>query len=93
MEVLMNKTEFLKAVAEKADLTQKQAGAVYDAVFEVVKEALKGEEKIQLPGFVSVQLKHKPAREGINPATKQKVKIAARKVPEIKFGKAFKDLF
>lgn len=89
----MNKTEFLKAVAEKAELTQKQASAVYDAVFEVVEGALKEKEKISLPGFVSVELKHKPARECINPATKEKVKVAARNVPEIKFGKAFKDLF
>lgn len=89
----MNKTELLKAVAEKADLTQKQANAVYDAVFEVVKGALKEKDKISLPGFVSVELKHKPARECINPATKQKVQVAAHDVPEIKFGKAFKDLF
>lgn len=89
----MNKTEFLKAVAAKAELTGKQVQAAYDAILATVEETLKKGEKIQLVGFGSFELKSKPARECINPATKQKVKVAACKVPAFKVGKAFKELF
>lgn len=89
----MNKTEFLKAVAEKANLTGKQAQCAYEAIVATVEETLKKGEKIQLVGFGSFELKCKPARECINPMTKQKVKVAACKVPTFKMGKAFKELF
>jgi len=89
----MNKTEFLKAVAEKAELSGRQAQNAYDAILAVVEEALKKGEKIQLVGFGTFELKAKAAREGVNPATGAKVKIAASKAPALKFGKAFKELF
>ena len=89
----MNKTEFIGAVAEKAELSKKQAEAAYEAMLETVKEALKAGEKVQLVGFGSYELKEKPAREVFNPLTKQKQKLAACKVPAFKFGKAFKELF
>lgn len=89
----MNKTDFLKAIAQKADLTGKQAQAAYDAIVATVEETLKKGEKIQLVGFGTFELKEKPARECINPATKQKIKVAACKVPTFKMGKAFKELF
>lgn len=93
MEGSMNKSEFLKAVAEKANLTQKQAGAAYDAAYEVLAEVLKAGDKLQLIGLGTAEVKVKPAREGVNPATKAKIKIPACKVPSFKFGKAFKELF
>lgn len=89
----MNKTEFLKAIAEKAELTGKQAAKVYDAIVATVEEALKKGEKIQLVGFGTFELKAKPARECINPLTKKKIKVAASKCPAFKMGKAFKELF
>lgn len=89
----MNKTEFLKAIAEKADLTGKQAQAAYEAILATVEETLKKGEKIQLVGFGTFEIKEKPARECINPATKQKIKVEACKVPAFKVGKAFKELF
>ena len=89
----MNKTEFIGAIAEKAELSKKQAEAAYEAMLETVKEALKAGEKVQLVGFGSYELKEKPAREVFNPLTKQKQKLAACKVPAFKFGKAFKELF
>lgn len=89
----MNKTEFLKAVAEKAELSGRQAQKAYDAILAVVEETLKKGDKIQLVGFGSFELKNKPAREGINPSTKEKVKIPASKTPNFKVGKAFKELF
>ena len=57
----MNKTEFLKAVAEKAELSGKQAQNAYDAIMEVIAETLKKGEKIQIPGFGSFELVSKPA--------------------------------
>lgn len=89
----MNKTEFVAEVAKKADLTQKQAAAAYEAMLETVVEALKAGDKVQLVGFGSFELKQKPAREVFNPLTKQKQKLAASKVPAFKMGKAFKALF
>lgn len=89
----MNKSEFLKAIAEKANLTGKQAQSALDAMIATVEETLKKGEKIQLVGFGTFELKEKPARECINPTTKQKVKVAACKNPAFKMGKAFKALF
>ena len=89
----MNRGEFIKSVADKAGLTQKEANAAYDAMFSTVVEALKANDKVALVGFGTFELKSKPARTGINPQTKQPVKIAASKAPSFKVGKAFKDLF
>ncbi len=89
----MNKGEFIKSVAEKAGLTQKEAGAAYDAMVETIVDAFKANDKVALVGFGTFELKCKPARTGINPQTKQTVQIAASKAPSFKVGKAFKDLF
>ncbi len=89
----MNKGEFIKSIADKAGLTQKEAGAAYDAMLETIVEAFKNGDKVTLVGFGTFELKNKPARTGINPQTKQQVKIAASKAPAFKAGKAFKDLF
>ena len=89
----MNKGEFIKAIAEKAEVTDKEAAVVFDAVTAVITETLKGGDKIQLAGFGTFELKDKPEREGINPATGEKVTIKASKAPALKFGKTYKDLF
>ena len=89
----MNKSEFIKAVAEKAKFTQKDAGIAFEAMVETVVEALKQGEKIAIAGFGTYELKKREARTGINPMTKQKVKIKATNVPAFKFGNSFKELF
>lgn len=89
----MNKGEFVKAVAEKANCTQKDAGIVFDAVIDTIVATLKGGEKIQIPGFGSFELVSKAATTKMNPLTKQTVKVAACKQPKFKFGKSFKALF
>ena len=89
----MNKSEFIAEMAEKAELSKKQAEAAYEAMLETVVKALKAGEKVQLVGFGSFELKEKPAREVFNPLTKQKQKLAASKVPAFKMGKAFKAQF
>lgn len=89
----MNKGELVKAIGEKAGLSQKDAGAAFDALTVIIAETLKKNEKIQLAGFGTFELKERQERMGINPLTKEKVKIAATKAPSLKFGKAYKDLF
>ena len=89
----MNKTEFSKLVAQKAELSQKDATAAVDALVEVIAESLKAGDKVAIANFASFELKEKPARQGFNPVTKQPITIAASKAPVCKFGNGFKDHF
>ena len=88
----MNKGELIKAMAEKAGLSQKDAAAAYEAFVASVTEALKAGEKVQLVGFGTVEVKEIAAKTGINPQTKAPVAIPACKKPVMKFGKAYKDI-
>lgn len=87
----MNKTELVAAVAAKANLTKKDAEAAVAAFTSTVAETLKAGDKVQLIGFGTFEARVRPARTGINPKTKQAIKIAASKNPAFKAGKAFKD--
>lgn len=89
----MNKGELIKAIAEKAGFTQKDAATAYEAFLSSVTDALKAGDKVQLVGFGTFEVKEIPAKTGINPQTKEKVEIAACKKPVLKFGKAYKDIF
>ena len=87
----MNKTELINAVAENAGLSKKAAEAAVNAALNAITESLKAEEKVQLVGFGSFEVKHRAERTGLTPQTKQPVTIAASKVPTFKAGKALKD--
>ena len=87
----MNKTELINAVAEKAGLSKKAAEAAVNATLSAITEGLKTEEKVQLVGFGSFEVKHRAERTGLNPRTGDSVTIAASKVPAFKAGKALKD--
>ena len=87
----MNKTELIAAVAEKAELSKKDAEAAITAMVDAITGALSQEEKVQLVGFGSFEVKHRAERTGLNPRTKEPVTIAASKVPTFKAGKALKD--
>ena len=67
----MNKTELIAAMAEKSELTKKDAGAALDAFTAAVEDALKAGDKVQLVGFGTFEVKNRPARTGINPQTKK----------------------
>lgn len=84
----MNKTDFIASVAEKAGLSKEQARKAVDAFATVVAEELQKGEKIALLGFGTFSVQDKPAREGINPSTKQKIQIPARKAVKFKAGAA-----
>ena len=82
----MNKTELVSAVAKQAGLTNAQSKAAVDAVLDAIAGALKNEDKVALLGFGTFSVNERPAREGSNPATKQKVQIPAKKVVKFKAG-------
>ena len=82
----MNKGEFVKAIADKAGLTQADAKKAVDATLEVITEALKAGDKVALVGFGTFSVAEKAARTGINPSTKKAIKIAAKKVAKFKAG-------
>ena len=87
----MNKTEFISAIAEKAELSKKDAEKAVKAFTDVVEEELKKGEKIQLVGFGTFEVSERAAREGRNPQTGETMKIEACKAPKFKAGKALKD--
>ena len=88
----MNKTELTKVVAEKTDLTQKDASKAVDAVFSAIADVLKKGEKVQLIGFGNFEVRERAARKGRNPATGKEIEIAASKVPAFAPGKTLKEI-
>lgn len=80
----MNKTDLINSVAEAAALSKTDAKKAVDAAFAAIAGALKNDEKVQLVGFGTFSTSVRAAREGINPLTKQKITIAAKKVAKFK---------
>ena len=82
----MNKTELIDAIAAGAGLSKADSKKALDATVEAIKNALVNGDKVQLIGFGTFAVAERPAREGINPATKQRIPIAAKKVAKFKAG-------
>lgn len=80
----MNKSDLINEVAAKAGLSKVDSKKAVDAVFESIEQALANEDKVQLIGFGTFAVVDKPGREGINPRTKEKIQIPARKVVKFK---------
>lgn len=89
----MNKATLITKIAEKTDLTKKQAEAALNAFTETVLESLKEGEKVQLMGFGTFEVKERAARVGRKPSTGETIEIPAKKTPVFKAGKGFKDEF
>ena len=87
----MNKAEFIKAMAEKNQMTQKDAGKALEATIDTIKEALSKGDKIQIIGFGSFEVRDRKSRKVISPATKQEIIVPATKVPVFKPGKSLKE--
>ncbi len=87
----MNKTELIAAVAEKTDLSKKDADAAVSAVLGAKTDALKAGDKIQLVGFGTFEVRNRAAKQGRNPRTGETMTVPASKVPAFKAGKALKD--
>ncbi len=82
----MNKTELINAVAEKANLSKVQAKEALEATLNTITEALLRDDKVAVIGFGTFSVAEKSARTGINPRTKEKIEIPARKVVKFKPG-------
>ena len=82
----MNKTELVNAIAANAGLKKDDAKKALDATLKAVADALKAGDKVALLGFGTFAVTERPARAGINPATKEKIEIAAKKVIKFKAG-------
>lgn len=87
----MNKTELIEKIANGANLSKADAKKALDATIEAIKAALIEGDKVQLIGFGTFSVNERPAREGINPATKEKITIAAKKVAKFKAGAELAD--
>ena len=87
----MNKTELIEKIAVGAELSKADAKKALEATIEAIKNALVDGDKIQLIGFGTFSVSERPAREGINPATKEKISIAAKKVAKFKAGAELTD--
>jgi DNA-binding protein HU-beta len=88
---MMNKTELISDVAGKANMTKKDVEKVLSALFSSIEEALKNQDKVQLVGFGTFEVRDRKARTGRNPQTGEEIKIPASRVPAFKAGKTLKD--
>ena len=88
----MNKTELIKNVAQSADISQKDASAAVQSVFDTIATALQSGDKVQLIGFGTFEVRERSARTGRNPQTGEEIQIAAGKVPAFKAGKELKEV-
>lgn len=86
----MGKSDFVSAVAERAGLNKTQAAAAVDAFIDVVTGSLKNGEEVQFTGFGKFTVQNRSARQGINPQTKEKIQIAASRVPKFSAGAQLK---
>ena len=87
----MNKTELVQEIADKTNASKSDAQTFFDAFTDVVESELKKGNQVQITGFGKFYVQKREAREGINPQTKQKINIAASRVPKFTAGNAFKD--
>lgn len=88
----MNKTELIAAVAEKTGASKKTTEQVVNSILQVITDELVAGNRVQLVGFGAFETKHREARVGRNPRTKEAVNIPATTVPVFKAGKALKDV-
>ena len=87
----MTKADLIDAVANEAELSKRQAGEIVDLILEEIKTALQKGDRVALTPFGSFVVRSRKAREGRNPKTGEKIKIAARKVPAFVAGKSLKE--
>ena len=87
----MNKTELIQEIADKANGSKSEAQRFFEAFEDVVTSTLKKDEQVQITGFGKFYVQKREAREGINPQTKQKMRIPASKVPKFTAGNSLKD--
>jgi len=87
----MNKSEFVDAVAESADIPKSTAGKAVDAMVDVISRSLRQGQQVSLVGFGTFLTRQRDARQGRNPRTGETIHIKASRVPSFKAGKGLKD--
>jgi len=87
----MNKPELIAAVAEKAGMSKKDADNAVNAMIDTIVKAVSEDEKVQIVGFGTFEVRSRSERQGRDPRTNSPITIPASKVPAFKAGKAFKD--
>ena len=88
----MTKADLINAIAEKAEFSKKDSEKALNAVISSITDALVSGDKVQIVGFGTFEVRQRDAKEAINPRTKEKIQIAAKKAPAFKAGKALKDV-
>lgn len=91
MSEILNKKALVEIVAEKLDVTKKDATTAVETICETITAELAKGNKVDISGFGKFEVKERAARQGINPATKQPIPIPASKVPAFKAAKALKE--
>jgi DNA-binding protein HU-beta len=86
----MNKTDLIQHLADKHTLTKAEAGRILDTLLDVVVTTVKKGDSVVIPGFGSFKQHARAARNGVNPSTGDKIKIAAAKLPKFTPGATFK---
>ena len=86
----MTKSEFVDQVAERANLSKKEAGEAVDAVLDTIEDTLKRGSEVTFSGFGKFHVAERGAREGRNPSTGEKIQISASKVPKFTAGSGLK---
>jgi DNA-binding protein HU-beta len=87
----VNKTELIEEIAGRTDSSKAEAQRYVDTLEKVVTEVLKSGEEVQITGFGKFYVREQKAREGVNPQTKEKMRIPAQKVPAFSAGQGFKE--
>ncbi|NLB18555.1 MAG: HU family DNA-binding protein [Syntrophomonadaceae bacterium] len=87
----MNKSELISDVAAKAGMTKKDVEKILGSLFSSIEEALKNDDKVQLVGFGTFEVRNRKARTGRNPQTGEEIQIPASRVPAFKAGKTLKE--
>ena len=88
----MNKSDLVTSIADKSELSKKDAEKALNAFLESVEDALVEGDKVQLVGFGSFEVRQRAARKGRNPQTREEITVPASKAPVFKVGKALKEL-
>jgi len=88
----MNKSELVNSLSEETTFSKKDVSRVLDALTRIIERSLKKGEKVSITGFGSFWISRRPARKGINPATKQRIDLPEVNVPRFKAGKNLRDV-
>ena len=88
----MNKSELINSLSEETTFSKKDVSRVLDSFTRIIERTLKRGEKVSITGFGSFWLSRRPARKGLNPATKQRIDLPAVNVPRFKAGKNLREI-